>query len=231
MIEEYLIVSCIGELEEFYGSTVLNGGILERTWILALSKIQTIEQLDSAIAKCFLNNPKQYGFFPSPSQILEYSGEYAIVENQIVAYPKANYKLPAIKASEEPFDEELDIRARLKAKIICYSKSGITMEVLERQTTEALQHIADVVSFSANKYEKSKVEVPVNTNADEFLRMRLKCRIQAFDLSVSEEELQDMSIKELIEAADKASKSYVASTNVFSDIFKQIDEANPVDDF
>jgi hypothetical protein len=60
----------IAELETFYGGNVLNGGILEATWISEMQKLP-IQQLQVAIARCFKKHPRKYNYFPSPDEILE----------------------------------------------------------------------------------------------------------------------------------------------------------------
>lgn len=58
----------IQELETFYGGNVLNGGILEKTWYDALSRI-SVEDLNYAVAQCFRFHPRQYNYFPSPEDL------------------------------------------------------------------------------------------------------------------------------------------------------------------
>ena len=60
----------IAELESFYGGNILNGGILEATWISEMQKL-SIQQLQVAIARCFKKHPRKYNYFPSPDEILE----------------------------------------------------------------------------------------------------------------------------------------------------------------
>ncbi|WP_414589763.1 hypothetical protein [Scytonema sp. PCC 10023] len=96
---------CMSALQSFYGSTVvLDGGIVESVYYQAVEKLND-EELEAAIATCIKKNSRQFGYFPSATQLLEYAGydpERPPGENYMAQQP-ANYL--ALRSSEMVADE------------------------------------------------------------------------------------------------------------------------------
>lgn len=163
MITEQQIKKLVSELEAFYGSKVMNGGILESLWIQTLQQL-SIEQLEDAIASCFSKNPKSHGFFPSPQQLLEYvKGEYRPPgENKI----QGDLNIPALQSVESKLTpeqiKELQLRGRLQAKILAYGGRFMSTEEkdafidsLRLKPTYELEHIAGNAEQSMSNIKDS----------------------------------------------------------------------------
>jgi hypothetical protein len=110
--------SCMKELESFYGGTILNGGIMEATWFGTLKHL-SLGQMQIGIGRCFKKHPRQYNFFPSADQILEFAqGEYRPPGENV----KQNFSAPSLPSQEarmtpDQIDEKC-YRGRLTARII-----------------------------------------------------------------------------------------------------------------
>jgi hypothetical protein len=89
----------IAELESFYGGNILNGGILEATWISEMQKL-SIQQLQVAIARCFKKHPRKYNYFPSPDEILELGRGSLPAENSEI------YKVQSINNLQLPPEDD-----------------------------------------------------------------------------------------------------------------------------
>ena len=89
----------IAELESFYGGNILNGGILEATWISEMQKL-SIQQLQVAIARCFKKHPRKYNYFPSPDEILELGRGSLPAENSEI------YKVQSINNLQIPPEDD-----------------------------------------------------------------------------------------------------------------------------
>ncbi|ACC81126.1 hypothetical protein [Nostoc punctiforme] len=144
--------ACIQELESFYNGTILNGGILESVWYKTLKHLP-LEKLQSAIAGCFKKHPRQYNFFPSAGQILDFAnfvgGEYREPGESILG----DFSLPILPSVEERLTPEqkaeLNKRGRLQARIIVNAQSWMTpeqkdalVEQLKLKETHELEAIA-----------------------------------------------------------------------------------------
>ncbi len=152
MLNEQQIKALVSELESFYGAIVMNGGILESLWIQKLQDL-SLQQVEDAIAICFTKNPKQYGFFPSPQQILDYAqgeypppGEYKSYE-ETMAYINQR-ALPYEEPTPEQI-QELAYRGRLMGRIISYGGRFMTHDEkdafitsLKHKQTHELEHMA-----------------------------------------------------------------------------------------
>lgn len=108
MIEQHK--QAIAELECFYGGNVLNGGILEATWISEMQKL-SIQELQVAIARCFKKHPRKYNYFPSPDEILEFARGSVPAENS-QAYQKGDLTKPPLPACEGISPEEAEATKR-----------------------------------------------------------------------------------------------------------------------
>jgi hypothetical protein len=127
MSEQYK--QAIAELENFYGGNILNGGILEATWISEMQKL-SIQQLQVAIARCFKKHPRKYNYFPSPDEILELGRGSLPVENS-QAYTTPDLSKPALPASYEgisPEEAEATQREILIARLFLLSKGSLPEE-------------------------------------------------------------------------------------------------------
>ena len=111
----------LGELDGFYGQHILNGGILEATWMAELSHL-SLPQVHTAIARCFKKNPKQYGFFPSVDTILELVVANRTPGENSQAYRTADpsqAQLPSVEMSPE--EKAKNRKAMLIAKLFLLS--------------------------------------------------------------------------------------------------------------
>lgn len=89
----------IAELESFYGGNILNGGILQATWMSEMQKL-SIQQLQVAIARCFKKHPRKYNYFPSPDEILELGRGSLPAENSEI------YKVQSINNLQLPPEDD-----------------------------------------------------------------------------------------------------------------------------
>lgn len=151
--------SCIQELEQFYNGNVMNGGILEATWFQALEKLP-LQQLQSAVAKCFKKHPRAYNFFPSPDQILELAkGEYRPPGENVMG----NFTLNALPSSEDRLTPEqkaeLQLRGLLTAKIIVNCSGFMSPEekegLIERLRIKPTHELEDIAA-SAERSQASR---------------------------------------------------------------------------
>lgn len=147
----------IGELEEFYGGKVLNGRILESTWYATLKKL-TAEQLQSGIARCFKKHPRQYNFFPSPEQVLEFSkGEYRPPGENIMG----DFSLAALSSHEDRATPEqiaeANKRGRLITRIVLNCRGVMTTEekedLIQRLRNKTTHELEDI-SLAAERAQK-----------------------------------------------------------------------------
>lgn len=91
--EKYMSV-----LQTFYGTTViLDGGFIEEIYFKALEKLSDAE-LEKAIATCIKKKSRQYGYFPSAEQLLEYAGYDDRPPGECSQKP--DYNLPTLASSE-----------------------------------------------------------------------------------------------------------------------------------
>lgn len=145
----------VAELENFYNGNILNGGILEASWYQSLKHL-SLPQLQSAIARCFKKHPRQYNFFPSAGQILEFAqGEYRPPGECV----KQDFKAPALPSQEQRMTPqqiaEAHKRGRLVARIILNSRGYMTpeqkdelIEQLKQKETHELEAIASTAAQS-----------------------------------------------------------------------------------
>jgi hypothetical protein len=127
MSEQYK--QAIAELETFYGGNVLNGGILEATWISEMQKL-SIQQLQVAIARCFKKHPRKYNYFPSPDEILELGRGSLPAENSEI------YKVQSINNLQlSPEDDQKAHKRGLIGRLYLHlkNKKRVGKGELERQ--------------------------------------------------------------------------------------------------
>ena len=130
MSEQYK--QAIAELETFYGGNVLNGGILEATWISEMQKLP-IQQIQVGIARCFKKNPRKYNYFPSPDEILDLAKGSMHTENS-QAYAAADLSKPALPASYEgisPEEAEANKREILISRLFVASMRSLSKEEID----------------------------------------------------------------------------------------------------
>lgn len=150
--------NCVREIESFYNGSILNGGIMEATWFGTLKHLST-EQLQLAVGRCFKKHPRQYNFFPSADQILEFAqGEYR---------PPGESGIPPLDAPVLPSYEdrltpaqiaELSKRGRLVARIILNSTGHMTPEKKEQlieQFKTTPTHELEMIAATSEKTIKS----------------------------------------------------------------------------
>jgi hypothetical protein len=120
----------IAELETFYGGNVLNGGILEATWMSEMQKL-SIQQLQVAIARCFKKHPRKYNYFPSPDEILELGRGSLPAENSEI------YKVRSINDHLQlppEDDQEVYKRVLIERLYLCLKlKKRVGKTELEKQ--------------------------------------------------------------------------------------------------
>jgi hypothetical protein len=119
----------IAELESFYGGNILNGGILEATWISEMQKL-SIQQLQVAIARCFKKHPRKYNYFPSPDEILELGRGSLPAENSEI------YKVQSINNLQiPPEDDQKAYKRGLIGRLYLHlkNKERVGKGELERQ--------------------------------------------------------------------------------------------------
>jgi len=119
----------IAELESFYGGNILNGGILEATWISEMQKL-SIQQLQVAIARCFKKHPRKYNYFPSPDEILELGRGSLPAENSEI------YKVQSINNLQiPPEDDQKAYKRGLIGRLYLHlkNKKRVGKGELERQ--------------------------------------------------------------------------------------------------
>jgi hypothetical protein len=127
MSEQYK--QAIAELETFYGGSVLNGGILEATWMSEMQKL-SILQLQVAIARCFKKHPRKYNYFPSPDEILELGRGSLPSENSEI------YKVHSINNLQLPPEDDQKAHKRgLIGRLYLHlkAKKRVGKSELERQ--------------------------------------------------------------------------------------------------
>jgi hypothetical protein len=131
MSEQYK--QAIAELETFYGGNVLNGGILEATWISEMQKLP-IQQIQIGIARCFKKNPRKYNYFPAPDEILDLAKGSVHAENS-QAYATADLSKPALPVSYEggisPEEAEANKKEILISRLFLASKSSLSKEEID----------------------------------------------------------------------------------------------------
>jgi hypothetical protein len=155
MSEQYK--QAIAELESFYGGNVLNGGILEATWISEMQKLP-IQQIQIGIARCFKKNPRKYNYFPAPDEILDLARGSMPAQNS-QAYATADLSKPALPAAYICLKGLKGLSPRSSST----SEGGISPEEAEANKKEIL--IARL--FLASKSFLSKEEI-----SDFFPKMR-----------------------------------------------------------
>lgn len=153
LLNDKVFTTIMKSLESFYGlpGQVTGNEFVDDIYYGVLKHLSERE-FKSAAASCIKNNAKQYGFFPSPQQLLEYAkGEYRPPGEMTV---QADLNIPALESKEAKMSEEdineLKYRGRLQAKILAYG--GRFMSTDEKQAfidsiklkpTYELEHMAN----------------------------------------------------------------------------------------
>lgn len=121
--------NAIAEIEQFYGGVILNGGILESVWISELEKL-SLPQLQVGIARCFKNNPKKYGYFPSVNDILELARGSTPTENaQAYVTPDLSQAaLPAAYTGISPEEAEANKKEVLIGRLYLLNSPHLSAE-------------------------------------------------------------------------------------------------------
>lgn len=152
MLNEEIFEETMLKLEKFYGLTghVTDDEFLQDIYYHALKHLSD-KAFRAGTAKCIRDNPKQYGFFPSAKQLLEYSeGEY-IPPGETGALRKLNISvLPDTEMRmTSKQKEEIRHRGALQAKILVYGGRFMThdeksafIDSLKLKPTHELEAIA-----------------------------------------------------------------------------------------
>jgi hypothetical protein len=158
MLNPHLFNELMTTLENFYGSTkVLGDRFLEATYYQSLEKLSDGE-FTKAVAVCIRENSKQYGFFPSPKQLVEYSG---IDQRPPGEKGIGNYNAPALPSVEINRDNLTDEQAEAR-------KVALRLETL-RKVSEAQQNAR---KRRNGFYHVGRVLSPVEAKNEEMARMR-----------------------------------------------------------
>lgn len=165
MLDNQVFTNMMKTLESFYrlSGQVTENKFIEDVYYGVLENCSS-EDLNNAVASCIKKNPKQYGFFPSPQQLLEYAkGEYRPPGENVV---KANLEIPALASSDSKLTpeqiKELQLRGRLQAKILAYGgrfmstdEKNVFIDSLRLKPTYELEHMADNAEKSMSNIKDS----------------------------------------------------------------------------
>jgi hypothetical protein len=152
MLNNELFLSLMTSLERFYGliGHVTNDQFIEDIYYSTLKNCSD-ELFEVAIATCIKKNPKQYSFFPSAEQILEYAqGEYRPPGQCTIV---VDYSRPALSDGYVPPTpeqaQESAHRGRLMGRIISYGGKFMSyaekdsfITSLKNKPTHELEHMA-----------------------------------------------------------------------------------------
>lgn len=165
MLNNEVFTNIMESLESFYGvpGQVTGNQFIEDVYYEVLENLSD-KEFKKAAAFCIKNKPKQYGFFPSPQQLLEYAkGEYRPPGENVV---KANLEIPALASSDSKLTpeqiKELQLRGRLQAKILAYGgrfmstdEKNVFIDSLRLKPTYELEHMADNAEKSMSNIKDS----------------------------------------------------------------------------
>lgn len=161
MTEQYK--QAIAELETFYGGNVLNGGILEATWMSEMQKL-SIQQLQIAIARCFKKHPRKYNYFPSPDEILELGRGSLPAENSEI------YKVCSINNHPQlpPEDDQKAHKRGLIARLYLHlkNKKRVGKGELEKQDfyekfeSYSIEELSNLLEIERPEKTKSNLITP-----------------------------------------------------------------------
>lgn len=160
MSEQYK--RAIAELETFYGGNVLNGGILEATWMQMSEKL-SIQQLQVAIARCFKKHPRKYNYFPSPDEILELGRGSLPAENSEV------FKVHSINNLQLPPEDDQKAHKRgligrlylhLKAKKRVGTTELEKQDFYEKFEKYSIEELSNLLEIERPEKTKSNLITP-----------------------------------------------------------------------
>jgi hypothetical protein len=160
-MSEEMLKNALREIEGFYGGTILNGGILESAWISELEKLP-LQQVHVAIARCFKNNPKKYGYFPSINDILEFANNSLPQENRqaYMAVDTSQLALPAAYTGMSPEESEATKKEILISRLYLLSSSWLSPDEKsnfhERMRAFDIEELSKMISTARQSPAKQK---------------------------------------------------------------------------